>query len=52
MKYLVKDEDGLAIRSFASKAEAVAFCQVNWSIYKLPPKPKVDVFALVGECLF
>jgi len=52
MKYLVRDEDNIAIRSFASKAEATAFCQLGWSIHKLPPKPKVDVFALVGECLF
>ena len=52
MKYLVKDEDGMAIRSFASKTEATAFCQVGWSIHKLPPKPKRNVFELVGTCLF
>lgn len=52
MKYLIRDEDGLAIRSFASKSEAVAFLQHNWTLHKLPRKPKINPFDLVGECLF
>jgi hypothetical protein len=38
MKYKVIDEDGLAIRLFATKAEAVAFLQLGWSISRMPIK--------------
>jgi len=52
MKYKVLDEDGIAIRLFPTATEAFAFLQAGWTVKKLPRKPKIDVFALVGECLF
>lgn len=52
MKYKVIDENGLAIRTFATKDEAVAFLQVGWSITRMPIKRKPTAFELVGECLF
>lgn len=52
MRYKVLDEDGIAIRLFPTATEAFAFLQAGWTIKKLPRKPKVDVFSLVGECLF
>jgi len=51
MKYKVLDEDGIAIRLFPTATEAFAFLQAGWTVKKLPRKPKIDVFALVGECL-
>lgn len=51
MRYKVLDEDGIGIRTFATATEAFAFLQAGWSIKKLPRKPKVDLIALVGECL-
>lgn len=51
MKYKVIDEDGLAIRTFATKDEAIAFLQVGWSIIRMPIKRKPTAFELVGECL-
>jgi hypothetical protein len=51
MKYKVLDEDGIAIRTFATATEAFAFLQEGWTIKKLPRKPKIDLFALIGECL-
>lgn len=51
MKYKVIDEDGLAIRLFATKTEAVAFLQEGWSINRMPIKRKPTAFELVGDCL-
>lgn len=51
MKYKVLDEDGLAIRLFATKTEAVAFLQSGWSIIRIPLKRKPTAFELVGDCL-
>lgn len=43
MKYYVYDEEGLMIRCFQSKSEAVAFLQPGWS-YKFVKieKPKYE----------
>ena len=51
MRYKVIDEDGLAIRLFATKAEAVAFLQEGWSINRIPKKRKPTAFELVGDSL-
>lgn len=51
MKYKVLDEDGIAIRLFANKTEAFKFLQANWSVTRIPRKPKPNPFELVGECL-
>lgn len=52
MRYKVIDEDGVAVRLFATKAEALSFLQDGWSIAYVPKKPKPTPFELVGECLF
>ena len=52
MKYLIKDETGLALRSFQTRAEAVAFMQQDWSLIVLPRKIKPNPCDLVGEALF
>ena len=52
MKYKVIDDDGLAIRLFASKSEALAFLQDGWQIVRLQVKRKPTPFELVGDCLF
>lgn len=52
MKYKVIDNDGLAIRLFATKSEALAFLQDGWQIVRLPVKRKPTPFELVGDCLF
>jgi hypothetical protein len=52
MKYKVIGEDGLGIRLFATKTEAVAFLQSGWSISRMPIKRKPTAFELVGDCLF
>lgn len=52
MRYKVIDEDGLAIRLFYNKAEAVEFLQAGWSIIRMPKKRKLTPFELVGDCLF
>lgn len=52
MRYKVLDEDGIGIRTFATATEAFAFLQTGWTIKKIPRKPKVNPFDLVGECLF
>ena len=52
MRYKVIDEDGLAVRAFRTKAEALSFLQNGWSIAYVPKKPKPTPFELVGECLF
>ena len=51
MKYKVLDEDGIAIRLFATKAEAIAFLQEGWSIVRILKKRKPTAFELVGDCL-
>lgn len=52
MRYLVKDETGAAIRLFNTRQEALAFCQKGWSIVIKPRKPKLDLYALLGEAPF
>ena len=52
MRYKVIDEDGLAVRAFRTKAEALSFLQNGWSIAYVSKKPKPTPFELVGECLF
>lgn len=52
MRYLVKDETGLAMRVFQTRLEAVAFMQHDWSLVVLPRKAKPNPFDLVGDCLF
>ena len=48
MRFLVRDEDGLAIRRFHTKAEAVRFLQAGWTIeVRKPAKP--DLMAELGE---
>jgi hypothetical protein len=51
MKYKVIDEEGLALRIFPSKAEALAFLQDGWSVVCVPVKPKPSPLELVGDCL-
>lgn len=52
--WVVKDEDGLALRAFPTKDEALTFAdkQEGWTVVKLPPKPKKDWRKVVGDCLF
>ena len=52
MKYKVLDCDGLAIRLFATKSEALAFLQDGWQIIRLPKMRKPTPHELVGDCLF
>ena len=52
MRYLVKDETGVAMRIFQTRLEAVAFMQHDWSLVVLPRKAKPNPFDLVGDCLF
>lgn len=51
MKYKVVDETGMAIRLFHSLDEAEKFLQEGWKIVRLPKKPKVNLYELLGECL-
>lgn len=51
MRYLVKDEDGLMLRCFQTRTEAVAFMQQGWSLVVMPRKAKINLFDLVGEAL-
>jgi hypothetical protein len=52
MRYLVKDETGLALRIFQTRIEAVAFMQQDWSLVVLPRKAKPNPMDLVGEAPF
>lgn len=51
--WIVKDEDGLALRAFPTKDEAVTFMdkQVGWTVVRVPRKPRPDPRVLVGDCL-
>lgn len=52
MRYLVKDEDGLALRAFRTKQEAINWMTKGETLVVLPKPPKVDLIALVGEAPF
>ena len=55
MKYWVYDEEGVALRWFGSRGEAIAFCLPGYTmrIQKRPPKPTVaELMQQVGEALF
>lgn len=52
MRYLVKDETGVAMRIFQTRLEAVAFMQQDWSLVVLPRKTKPNFFDLVGDAPF
>jgi len=51
-KYYVYDEDNIALRWFYCKADAIKFVDNNtWTII-LKKKPKLDLYALLGESPF
>lgn len=41
-RYVVYDDDGLAIRKFYTKQEAKRFLQAGWKIVTLPLVPIID----------
>lgn len=50
--FTVYDEDGLAIRLFDTKAEALKFLQPGWSITSKALPPKKTPYELLGPALF
>lgn len=52
-KFVVKDEDGIPLRKFASKQEAMRFTDDPSQVVALPKQPSGYEYALtmVGECL-
>jgi hypothetical protein len=51
-KYYVYDEDGLALRWFYTKAEALHYVGLNGWTIRLHKTPKIDLVATLGEALF
>jgi hypothetical protein len=45
-KYILVDEDGLPLRKFASKIEAVPYLTQGYELIKLPKDPKADPYQL------
>lgn len=54
MKYYVYDEDGLMIRCFQHKYEALAFVQTGWTIkfIKMEKKNGYEVAKHIGDARF
>ncbi len=47
-KYILVDEDGLALRKFASKIEAVPYLTQGYKLIALPKQPKQDPYQLAA----
>lgn len=53
-KFILVDEDGHALRKFASKIEATPYLSQGYKLIKLPKQPSAYELALLycGEALF
>lgn len=52
MRYIVIDDDGVPLRKFWTRAEAVAYALQDYQILVLPKPPKPtfnDMFVEIGE---
>ena len=53
-KFVLVDEDGVALRKFASKVEATPYLSQGYQLIKLPKQPSQydTAMLLCGEALF
>ena len=53
-KFVLVDEDGVALRKFASKVEATPYLSQGYQLIKLPKQPSQYEMAMLlcGEALF
>ena len=53
-KFILKDEDGVALRKFASKLEATPYLTTGMTLVALPKQPSIyeQALATVGEAPF